>query len=457
MLRPLDLSTPLGRAQDRQRRVLFTALASALAKGISLLTTFISVPLTLRYLGAERYGLWMTISSLTLVLSFADLGLGNGLLNAVAEANGKDDPTLARQYISSAFFLLAGLALCLGLVFMLLQGWVPWARVFNVSAPLAVTEAGPATSVFVACLLLNAPLGVVQRVQLGYQQGFANSLWQGLGNLLGLGGVVGAIHLRLGLPWLVFALSGLPLLGTLVQGVALFVWRYPHLRPHWSAASPASAGKILGLGFLFFVLQLAVALAFASDNLVAAQVLGPESVAEYSVAMRLFSVPTLILGMLFVPLWPAYGEAVTRGDLTWVRQTLGRSLLLAALVAGLPSIVFVMWGVPLIHWWAGASVTPSAWLLLGLALWTVLQALGNAVAMFLNGANVIRLQVICASLVAVGALAAKIALARWWGLPGIAWGAVLAYGLFAALPYLLVVPRLLATLPSASATRAGYG
>ena len=205
------------------------------------------------------------------------------------------------------------------------------------------------------------------------------------------------------------------------------------------------------MGSLFFVLQLAAALAFASDNLIAAQVLGTEAVAEYAVTLQLFSLPMLLLGTLFAPLWPAYGEAVTRGDVLWVQQTLRRSLLLAAIVAGLPSMMLVLWGGPLIHWWAGPSITPSFWLLVGLAMWAVLQALGNAVAMFLNGASVIRLQVICASLLALVGLPAKVILAREFGLPGIAWGTVLAYSVLVATPYLVAVPRILRLLPASPA------
>ena len=182
-----------------------------------------------------------------------------------------------------------------------------------------------------------------------------------------------------------------------------------------------AARKIFKLGGLFFVLQLAAALAFASDNLVAAHVIGAASVAEYSVTMQLFSLPTLILGTLFLPLWPAYGEAVTRGDFAWVERTLKRSLLLAVVVAGIPSVVLILAGRPIVQWWAGSSLAPSFLLLLGLGIWAVLQATGNAVAMFLNGASVVRLQVICASLLALVGLAAKITLARRWGLPGIAW------------------------------------
>ena len=52
-----------GRSVKRYRRVALTAMTSILSKVIVLATTIISVPLTFHYLGAERYGLWMTITS----------------------------------------------------------------------------------------------------------------------------------------------------------------------------------------------------------------------------------------------------------------------------------------------------------------------------------------------------------------------------------------------------------
>src|SRR5689334_22756939 len=105
-LRPFDMSTPEGRAQERHRRVALSTLASVAAKIISVGTALISVPLALNYLGAERYGMWMTMSSLVAMLSFADFGIGNGVVNAVANAHGRDQIVEIRNYISSGFFVL---------------------------------------------------------------------------------------------------------------------------------------------------------------------------------------------------------------------------------------------------------------------------------------------------------------------------------------------------------------
>ena len=72
--KPFDTFTDDGRSKERYRRVVLSAGSSFVNKGVTILTGLISVPLTVHYLGTERYGLWMTISSTIAFLTFADLG-----------------------------------------------------------------------------------------------------------------------------------------------------------------------------------------------------------------------------------------------------------------------------------------------------------------------------------------------------------------------------------------------
>src|SRR6266511_2884212 len=170
-LEPFDVSTPEGISKERYRRVALTTVSSATSKVITLLTMLVSVPLTVTYLGVDRFGLWMTISSFFAFLVFADLGMGNGLLRAISEADGKDDIRLAGQYVSSGFFMLSGLAVLTLILFGCVYWYIPWPALFNVATETAAQEAGPALAVFVCCYALSLPLSVVQRVQLGYQEG----------------------------------------------------------------------------------------------------------------------------------------------------------------------------------------------------------------------------------------------------------------------------------------------
>lgn len=430
------------RERARHSRIRSAVVASAAARGVTLATVLLAVPLGLGYLGPERYGLWVTITTLALAFTFVDLGLGHSLVTEIAQAVGREDAALVRRYVSSAMFVSALGAAVVSTLFLAAGDYIPWARLYNVSDPVAVVEARPASLVAVTLLLLGVPLGLVQRVQAGHQRGFENGVWQAAGNALGLLGMLLAIRMELGLPWLVAAFSGLPLVAFALQSALVFGRRHPQLCPEWRSVSRSAASTLLRSGLGFFVIQVSGALALSSDNLIAAQILGAASVAEYSVAQRLFNVPALIVTTMLMPLWPAYGEAVARGDHGWVRRAFLVSLVAAGLVAALPASMFVIWGQKLIQLWVGSSIHPSLFLLSGLGVWTSLQALGNAVAVLLNGTGVIRFQVVSAIALAISGVALKCGFGLLWGLGGIAWGGVLAYTICAAVPYSVVVPRL---------------
>jgi O-antigen/teichoic acid export membrane protein len=438
-----DTSTEEGRSNERHRRIFLTAAASALAKVISVGTALISIPLTLHYLGTERFGLWMTISSVIAMLGFADLGIGNGLLNAISEANGKDDHAAMRRYISSAFAILSSIALFILLIFSLSYPFISWASFFNVKSPLAVQESGLAVAVFMLCFGLNIPGGIVQRTQMGLQMGFIANVWQAAGSILGLGAVLLVIHFEMGLPWLVGALAGMPVMVAFLNGILFFGYIKPELKPKFIFIGRSAMKKIAHTGLLFLILQIVVSAAFASDNVVIAKMLGAGAVAQYAVPEKMFSVIPVILGMVLTPLWPAYGEANSRGDGQWIRKTLIKSLKLA-IVFSLPlASIIVILGPSILSAWVGHAVAPPFMLLLGLGLWKVCEACGNALAMFLNGTNVVRVQVIVSIVFGIISIILKIIFVGKIGIAGTVWATVIAYSILVLLPYSFIIPRIL--------------
>ena len=430
----VDDSTPIGRSRERFRRIGLTTATSIAARGIGFATSLITVPLTLHYLGAERYGLWATLSSIIALASFADFGLGNGLLNALASAHGHDDREAGAREVSTAFLLLLGVAATLSVAFVLAYPYIDWARVYNVSSTQAATEAGPATAAFVGCILANLPLGVVARIRQGYQEGYRTSLFDASGNILGLLLVLLAISLRAPLVWLVLAMAGAPVIASLTHAVVLF-WRdRPWLRVVPKRFDRRTATRLLHHGGLFFVLQVAATFASAPDNVIIAQTLGPTSVAQYAVVAKLFSVSVLLSDVALAPLWPAYGEAMARGDLQWVRHTLVRSVQVAALASVLFAAVFVLGGNEILARWVGPGFAAPLALRLGFGTWVIVATLGMAVAMYLNAANLMRVQAACAMVWVPASLVLKVLLVTRWGLAGVPWATVVAYLALAAVP-----------------------
>jgi O-antigen/teichoic acid export membrane protein len=308
---------------------------------------------------------------------------------------------------------------------------------------LAVAEAGPATAVFVACFLLNIPLGIVNRIQIGYQQGFANNLWTALGSMFALGAVVLACKLRASLPWLVFAMTGTPMLAIVINGAFLFGTQRPWLLPTWKYSNRVAAATLFRVGMMFFVLQIAAAVGFSTDGIVIAQILGASAVTQYSVPARMFGVITMLIVTILSPLWPAYGEALARKEFPWMRKTLKRSIFLGVAIAVPSYAILLLFGRRLLHLWVGNEVQPTFLLLGGFAMWGIVNAIGNPLTYFLNGANIIRLQVISATLMALINITISIILTHRIGIAGPVWGSIISYSLISLLPFAIYIPRLL--------------
>ena len=426
-LKPFDTSTEQGRSRERYRRAALTTFTSVAARGVSVLTTLITVRLTVHYLGAERYGLWVTVTSVVGLLAFSDLGIGNGLLNAISEAHGKDNHESVHCYVSSAFFVLLGTALAILGAFWAAYSYVPWPRVFNVTSSLAMRESGPAMAVFLLCFVLNIPLGVVQRVQMGYQEGFANNLWTAGGSLLSLAGVLAALHFQSSLPWLVLAVSGGPVLALVGNWTYEFGWLRPWAFPTWSGWNRDAARMVLSAGILFLILQVTTVFFSAVDNVIIAQVLGPEAVTQYAIPMRLFLLVVSVAAMFVIPLWPAYGEALARGDVKWLKSTFYHSLGFTLLIFSPVALGLATFGKLIVRIWVGTQVQPSYALLFGMAIWVIVGVFGAAPSVFLCGINALRFQVVVYVLLAIAHLVLKIVMAKAFGLSGVIWGGVVAH------------------------------
>jgi O-antigen/teichoic acid export membrane protein len=239
------------------------------------------------------------------------------------------------------------------------------------------------------------------------------------------------------------ALLGGPLVANILNAIFYFGVQARDITPSIRFASRRNTVEIVHLGFLFLVLQIVAAVAYTSDTVIVAQMLGADKVAEYVVPSQMFSLVSMAVSIAVAPLWPAYGEALARGDYAWVRRTLKRSLFLTVCLTTVASSLLVLVAPHLLTLWVGHAIDPPFALLLGLGIWKVLEAGGNATSVFLNGANVVRLQVVLAGLMGLAVVTLKIMLIKKIGIVAVPWATILAYLVFAVLPLSIVVPRII--------------
>lgn len=430
---PHNITTAEGKSNERYRRILLTGGSTAIVKIFSALINLITVPLTVNYLGAERYGLWMAISSIIALMSFADLGLGNGLLNAVSKANGRNSIKDAQIAVSSTFFILLGISFLLFIIFISIFPLISWKDVFNVKSTLAIQESGSTMMVLVITLLINMPLGVIQRIQDGYQEGYRFQLWLILGSLLSFAGLLICIFLKTGLPWLVLAFSGGQLIATIVNGIYLFNRKRQYLKPKIKYFNMEIGKRLIKSGLVFFLLGLFTLLGNSSDNIIIAHTLGASSVAGYEIVKKVFLF-SMLTQFIIQPLWPAFAEAMESGDIAWAKNTLKKGLLLSICSGAIITLPLLLFGRQIIMIWVGVEYIPSWSLLFGFYAFIFLANYGGVMSTFLNSGPLLTKQTIIIGLAAISSVLLKIYFSLNFGVSGIIWATVLSYMVFYVIP-----------------------
>ncbi|MEA2755929.1 MAG: hypothetical protein QOJ54_2218 [Aliidongia sp.] len=416
-----------GRAQQRDRRILLSILAGMPFRLLQIASGILLVPLAVRYLGAERFGLWAAITALAPIMALADLGIGNGLINTMAGTMARDDTVAARRASTSSFAAVAAMAALLLLGLAVSWRAVDWAGLFNVTGSAAAADAAPATLAYLACCLALLPLTLVSRLRAGLQESFASSGWEAGGVAAALLGFVLAIYLHRGMTLLLIAIGLPPVIAGIGNGISL-LYGQPWLRPRWRDIDFAALRPVLRLGLLYFVLMAATALANAADSIVAIRMFGPEAAGMIGISGKIFGAGQALVLAALTPLWPAFSEALARRDVAWVRRTLLLALAAGAGGGGLVAVGLAIVTNPAVHLWVGPGITVPPSLLIANALWLTLIGTGNAFGMLLNGAGIVRLQIVAALSYSGLAFALKLYLPHYFDAAGIVWATVIAYG-----------------------------
>jgi len=363
--------------------------ASFFLKFGAIAASFLIFPITLSYLGQEVFGVWSTMLSLVLWMSFCDIGIANSLRNKIAEHLAKNQPLDADSYISSGQSLIGIIALILWVFFCAVALIVPWQSIFNIQS-ISEVDLRWAVLTLLLFLCINFWLGTVASVLGAMQQSSLISFGQLVTNLMTLAMVyilAGAFEPDLVYLCLAYGIC-------LVAGNCLLIYC---IRKKYQISWPKFKIKKIHIselsrpGINFFIIQLAALVIFTSDKILISQLLGPQFIAEYDAVFKLFGVVTLLQGLILMPLWSAYTDAYHRQDRVWLSKTLKQQLyFFIALV--LFTVVLAFSAKSIIGLWIGPEFEVSDSLIAWMTIFVLISSWNNIYAVFVNGIGLIRPQ-----------------------------------------------------------------
>jgi O-antigen/teichoic acid export membrane protein len=408
---------------ERSKRLTLSIVSSLLSKPLALIVPLVTVPLFLRYLGKEGYGLYESIGALAAWVTLSNAGLGLGLMNRLTDTYVSGDRALARKYVSTMVIAMLAIAVVGGLLLALAVAAVDWPRHFPDAGPLrsqvpwAIFAAGALT-------LLGLVLPV-NPIYTAHQEIHRSNVWDAASRIIGLGACFAVTWTHWGLVGVVLAASGVPLLVRLANTADLFLREKPWLLPTPRLFDASVLRSMLGQGVVFLVLQAGVVAIYESDKLVILKLLGPDAVTRYAIPGRLFVMMYGVFMLMISPLWPAHGEALRRGDVAWTRRALRWSLVLGCGSILLFGTVMFFFGPQIVRIWTGKPVDFSRTLIAGLTLMFALRAWVDCRSIIVNSAGVLIPQLAFYGGHAVLNVIVAFLLAPRFGIEGVAWATVL--------------------------------
>lgn len=427
-------------AQGRPSVPQVQGLVSALtARGASLGASVLTVPLLLRGLGVDGYGVYVLVTGIAALLPFADLGLGMNLVSALSQARARRDWTQARMHVTNAFALLALVAAVLS--FSLLATWesVNWGSVFG-GAPEGMTRVAVLT--FGLTYAAGIPLGLTQRMLVGVGLSHLANYWVAAASIGNLCATVTLIEIDAPLAVIVCVPAAIPAAFNTVT-LGWLLRRHAELRPNFNRQSFRQMPDHFRHGSWFAVVAAADALNFAVDPYIISRYFGLSEVSTFSIVVKLFAQPGLLLSLALLSLWSGLGAAWAIGDVEHIRKKLRTGTLGATAVSVALLVPLTLFSSPLVSIWTGNSITPPKALVAACAAWALIVAAQTPLMMFMNGAGFARFRAKTSVLMATSNVCLGLALTPFIGIIGPIVASIISNVICVLIPTCLYAKRLL--------------
>ncbi len=307
----------------------------------------------------------MVISSLVVWLQLTDFGIGNGLVNALSEANGRNDKESACSYFTTAFYSITVITFMLLAPVLTAAFYVPWHSVLNVDNSALLHDANLCFIIVGTFFFINMPLSIANKALGAYQKGYLVNITQVAASLSSLLFLIIAISMGLTLPWLVAFVSAGAAFGNALSWIFLHR-EIPWLKLQLKKNSREALRRVARSSVPLFLFQIGALLLNQTANIILAQFGGLSMVADYNILLKIYMVIYSVGISFSAPFYPAIREAFEKNDKRWVSNAIKRVTAIRLIILILPTIPLIFIGDQLIALWIRQPLSsdfgPCGWL-----------------------------------------------------------------------------------------------
>lgn len=413
----------------RTRKAAILAFFGYLQFGLSFVSGIVLIPLILKLVGTQSYGLWLACGELLAYSAMVDLGVLNVLPWIIAEKDGQNDRRAIGKLIGGGLII----SVVVGILYFFIASalWYFAATVTNLNELQRETLAGP-----LFLLIVSTAVSFPLRTFLCVIQGLQDFLFSGI-----LGVVQWALNISLLLFLLfkgygLYALSVSAVLPTLIASLACLVrvkWIAPDLLANVTRPSLRSLLSLTKEGLGAWLGNFGWKLVAASNSIIIVTIGSPEMAVAYACTAKMAEILMQMSWQLSDSGLLGLAQLSGEGKVERVKEVILSMMRLLLITAGGVAVIVLMINPHFVALWVGQERFGGYALNILLAVGVIGLSLthGLIVPAAVLGSRLAAGILTLAQGVVYAALA--LLLGRFWGLAGIG-----AAGLIVT--FLLAVP-----------------
>lgn len=359
---------------------------------LSLPISFLILPLTIKYVDSESYGVWLTLSSIVGWMSFFDIGLNNGLRNKLGESIASGNMILAKQYVSTTYAILAIISIIVFVVFLISNFFINWSDLLKVSQGLSY-ELKKVAIISVGYFCARFILSTIHIILLAYQSPAMASLQTLVEQAVSLIVIFILTKYTTGsLLNLAYGLCVAPVFILIYFNIAYFHKKLKVIRPSFTSVNFSLTKDLMGVGFKFFIIQIAGIIQYQTANFIIIRNFGADEVTVYNIVFKYFSILTMLMAIFMTPLWSAVTDAYVKKEYSWIRDAEKKYRKIAGGLAILGFIMLILSNFFYDLWLGKSHVNISFSISLCMFIFTMLSFFGSVYCIILNGISALNIQ-----------------------------------------------------------------
>lgn len=423
------ISSFLNKGNERTQNIKKNIVGSIIIKGASIIIQLLLVPLTLGYLNSELYGIWLTLSSIMLWLSFFDVGFTLGLKNRLAEAIALGNYDKGKSLVSTTYFMMIIIFIPLGFILESIVPYINWSSFLNVS-PDYNEQLIQVVQVIVACFCLQMIFNVIASVLAAFQKVALSSLFPVIGNFLALIIIYFLTKFTSSsLLNLALAISYLPVLVYIVSSIIFFKGTLKRVAPSFKHIDLSLIKDIFNLGFRFFIIQIQMIVLYQSTNILISNISSPIDVTSYNLAYKYISIALMLFNIILGPIWPAFTDAYTKKDYAWMNNVYRRMVQIYGILC-LAILIMVVVSPFAYNLWFGDKAVVPAFMTISVALYIIIHSWDSLQTVLINGIGCVTIQTVVTVIGLVLHIPMSLFLGKYWGALGVVFSMIIINSIY---------------------------